>query len=156
MAKTSVTATAQQLPQNRPFVDHNRALGCGLNGGIAQKNAPSTFVPPVRETPLNLDNRQQIKGVGEPGCVSPRKAAASRRVIKGGSVVARANRPFFSSQAPICRMNYLSGVGFMLKCQDSQALIVKYMPIEKKNNPKRCKSIMNTQPASKKTTAQII
>ena len=53
----------QQPPQNRPFVDPNRTLGGGLNGVFAQKNAPATtFVPPVRETPLHLGNREQ--GVG--------------------------------------------------------------------------------------------
>ncbi|MBR5160855.1 MAG: DNA polymerase III subunit gamma/tau [Thermoguttaceae bacterium] len=53
----------QQPPQNRPFVDPNRALGGGLNGVFAQKNAPATtFIPPVRETPLHLGNREQ--GVG--------------------------------------------------------------------------------------------
>ncbi len=86
----------QQPPQNRPFVDPNRALGGGLNGVFAQKNAPSApFVPPVRETPLNLGNRQEMKGgneaIGEPGCVSPRKATASRRLMEGGNEVSVAS-----------------------------------------------------------------
>ncbi|MBQ2620473.1 MAG: DNA polymerase III subunit gamma/tau [Thermoguttaceae bacterium] len=61
----------QQPPQNRPFVDPNRALGGGLNGVFAQKNAPSApFVPPVRETPLHLGNRQQMDGGNEANNVS--------------------------------------------------------------------------------------
>ncbi len=61
----------QQPPQNRPFVDPNRALGGGLNGVFAQKNASnSTFVPPVRETPLHLGNREEMKGGNEANNVS--------------------------------------------------------------------------------------
>ncbi|MBR5710483.1 MAG: hypothetical protein IKX40_06970, partial [Thermoguttaceae bacterium] len=76
----------QQPTQNRPFVDPNRALGGGLNGVFAQKNAPNTpFVPPVRETPLNLGNREQ--GVGN------RENTVSSRQEAVGSSTDESKRP---------------------------------------------------------------
>lgn len=58
------SAPPQQPPQNRPFVDPNRALGGGLKGVFAQKNASnSTFVPPAQETPLNPGNSENNSAV---------------------------------------------------------------------------------------------
>ena len=72
----------QQPPQNRPFVDPNRALGGGLNGVFAQKNAPNTpFVPPVRETPLNLGNREQGGGNREKKTVVKQEPVVKRETV---------------------------------------------------------------------------
>ncbi|MBQ6616729.1 MAG: DNA polymerase III subunit gamma/tau [Thermoguttaceae bacterium] len=75
----------QQPPQNRPFVDPNRALGGGLNGIFAQKNAPnSTFTPPVRETPLNLGNREQEVGNRENNTVVKQEPIDKKEAVTDG------------------------------------------------------------------------
>ncbi len=89
----------QQPPQNRPFVDPNRALGGGLNGIFAQKNAPTaTFVPPVRETPLHLGNREEMKGGNEANNVSGithspsgEPKVGNRQPMKGGNEASAAS-----------------------------------------------------------------